>query len=73
MKLRRVLLAAAVAGLVVVGWVRLGGGGGRPAHAAESRQPEAAATAQPDDSTSDAAWRYRTNQPRHWRYVMLRH
>lgn len=47
--------------------------GPKPARAAEAAPSVSTVSEEHDEPReSEAAWRHRTNQPRHWRYIMLR-
>jgi hypothetical protein len=70
---RRLLLLALVSGISLFALGRIGSGA-RPALAAEPNSPAECfteAAIDEDCEESEAAWRHRTCQPRHWRHMML--
>lgn len=69
MRVQRVMIAVALTGgLCVCGFARFGD---RPV-AAQTTAPLVHEPAEDEDGARDeAAARYRTNQPRHWRYVAI--
>jgi hypothetical protein len=53
--------------LPATGWLQ-----GRSMHA-PSRYAGSRGLARSGDLSSSSVWRYRSNQPTHWRYLMLHH
>jgi len=69
MSLRRVLIAVAlVCGLCVWGFAR---SGDQPLSAQTVEPIAADAPEDSEEARDEAAARFRTNQPRHWRYVAI--
>lgn len=67
---RRQLLLAAAGVLLLIGWgLHKAGWLGGESETAVSGQPLHINGADPMDTPS--GWRYRQNQPHHWRYIML--
>ncbi|MDB5308341.1 MAG: hypothetical protein JWO38_2543 [Gemmataceae bacterium] len=71
MTFRRLFVGATVVfGLSVWSWCRTEG----PSATAASADPVYSADTSTEDAGGnhdDAAYRYRTNQPRHWRHIMI--